>query len=413
MEQNKKQSSNHLLLKTIFIIALVLINFGNACQPKYTETIPIRVIDYNYRPIYNAEVSIYYQVSSSITEHGKPIYTYTPVYKTNESGRVDIIVRNQEYNPDKVDCNVKVKVKLFNYEKEETINIDEMPAMNLIRIPAHIFTVKLVDQNLDPLEGRVIIDENYSFNVSGSRTFQICEGVHDLLIIHKHKKRSYELEITKDTTFTSLFEYVPITIEVSNERDVPLPFEVELYDKNYSSDGKIEVKIPSGITTAKLWVLGEEKELPIDTDKKQYYTLFVDRSPPKVYGLDIKQENNETIITLTLEDEGTHASGIKKVYGKLLYEDDTLVEKEFINKDEGVYELKVEKPGSFSFQINAYDKENNLLTLKGKHEVTYEEKKWDVEESQDLLPLIVGVLVVGLIGGGIYVKKKLSEMEEI
>ena len=399
----------------IYLIAIMfvfLLSTSNPCSPKYVKTIPIRVVDYNYRPVENAYVSIYYQLTSSVTDEGKPKYTSTKKYPTNSSGMVEITIRNLETNPSRVDCNIKINVSLFNYETEEEVNIDEMPKTILIKIPAKRLTINIYDQNLNPLEGRAIIGDE-SIEVNGSKSLFVPKGKLNVLVIHNFRKKSYDLNIKEDTTLTSIFEYQDISINVMDEKGNLLPFKLVNHGEEVEAIGHVNLRIPAGITEVEVHVAGEKRVVDIDTSKKQVYNIFIDRSAPKVYALDIKQNDYETVIDLVSEDEGKYASGVKKIYGKLLFDDGTVIEKEFINLEGDNYEFGVQKSGSFQFTITAYDKENNILILKGRHEITYEDNPVEIEEEGDLLPYIIGILVIGLIGGAIYVKKKLQEMEEL
>ena len=409
-----------MLMKTKKFLALIFLflSLGNSayyeCKPSFYYTIPITITDQYYRAIPNAYVSVYYQVSGTIIENGSALYVYTPEVKTNETGKVTITLYNRELTKDRLDCNIKVKVRLYGKEFEYSYNLEEIPKTILIQIPSAKLNLEVRDQNSVPLKGKAVIGDEI-IEIDGKKSVIVPQGPIEVLVAHKRSKKFYSLNIKEDTTLTFVFNYETIVISSYGSNGKALPLKVYYDNETKEGVGEVEIRIPEGETDIIVETGGERRKIRINTETSKYYKIIIDKDPPSMEGVKVEQDGVETVLSVFGEDRGKYASGMKKVVAEFTFNDGTYIVREMKDIGGGFYEVRVDKTGEFEFKITAYDKEGNKVILTGYHQITYKDNPLNIEEvkNDELLPIVIGILVVGLIGGGIYIKKKLKEMEEI
>ena len=412
MRKRKEQS---LWIASIFLISLLFISLANGCEPSYTKDIKIRVADYNYRPINNAFVSIYYQVSSTKTKHGVPIYTFTPTKMTNKSGIVVIRVYNKEFNPSKVDCVVKAYVTLMDKTIVKKIDIDRMPYEVLIKLNASRVTFNIYENGKRVDEGIAVI-LNKTYNLSTTKYLFFPKGRYNVSVFYRYAKRSYTINTETDTSLDIDFRKVNVSFGVYDDRGNEVPYNITIGNEVIKEIYKIEsgtretVELIAGVYVAKVEALGREKEIPIDTTKKSVYEFSFDLHEPELISYKIKREGDLLNLYITAIDEGRFASGVKEVAIEATYPSANVVRKymEKIAKDS--YFATLPYANSIEIKITIVDNEGNAKIIEALYKAKEEVKEKESKGGYNIIwPIIILIVLAGLIIAGIYIKNKLEE----
>ena len=409
-------------LFTLLIALAFLSSISSSCSPRFSETIPIRVVDYSYRPIEGAMVSVYYQISGALLINGTtPNYMWSPEVPTDAHGLAKIWLHNQEENPDLVDCDIKIRVRYAGYEEiidkdkdNKRLNLDRLPKEVLVRLPASQLKIRVTTDKrvylpftyiIGPLRGEAF----------GTTIIPLPEGRYSVYIIHKGMKKKFNVDMvkTEDYLLDVVYRYVWINFSVFDEQGNPVNYTLKLDTGDvFRGRGHEEFKILAGVHTATLEVGNEKRTISINPAIQVNYEIYLDHTPPEISNIRVDFFNNKTIITLTAEDKGRFASGVSRVYMTLYFQDGTIINKELSKGVFNDYRAEVAKIGNFNFVIRAYDKAGNSIEVRGKQEISVvpaaPKKRGD---STGIL--IIVVVLAALVGLGWYVKKKLEESEEI
>lgn len=356
-------------MKKVFSILLILTMLSGltlACNLSYIQPVSIRVIDEHFNPIENAQVKIYYQVTSSITQGGEAQYAYTSELNTDQHGSANFTLRNKENNPDLLDCNIRIHTKLFEYEIEKTVDIDEMPKTNIIQIPTRNLIIQVSDNTGFPIETSVFLNSR-EFEVKGKRVFRLPEQEFSILILHEYAKKSFDISLNDNLTLDVVFNYVPVQINVLNDLGDPLEFNLKIANKSFNPKSGQKLNLLTGNFPAIIEASGIKKEVSLDTITKKEYLFVFDFSAPKVNEVIVSSEGVLSILTVKLEDPGSFSSGVENASIRIVYPDKTSLEQDLEYIGGSDYQINLEKGGNFNFTITAVDKEGNQVTTKGQN----------------------------------------------
>ena len=279
-----------------FILAILLLPFmlaANLCRPKFIESLHMQVVDADGYAIPNVSISLRYQRSATVYvyENGRYVPDYrttNPVY-TDWRGQANVTVVNTESDSSKLDCNIQVTLEYFGKKYYHTISLKD--------VPPDYFTFTLSDVRrvhvrvLD--EGRAVPSfklyvsargTDASWSVNGNEFYvELPEGSIQGYVYNPAKdlKMFFSEYVNKDYGGLLIdFRRVPLTIKVSDDLGMPLPFTVIVDGKSYfGAKNGVNISLYDKPINATLLVNGTEMAITLNP-KLGEQSYYIDRHSP-------------------------------------------------------------------------------------------------------------------------------------
>ena len=405
------------LLKKVFLFALLFAAssaFAASCEAGFEDTLHIKVIDRQYRPIEGAEVTVTYQKDQTT---GKGYITTNPQY-TGPDGKVTETVRNIEQFDNRVDCEIAITAAYDGLVVEEEVGANSHAAEIILRFEdAYLLSLKVVDRFGQPIaNASVRINEMYrNTSESGYVGIIVNQGTVDIAVPYLHGVLTEELEITEDTVYTLQARVYPFKLSVVDDLGMPLAAEINVDGDEYYGTGVeiAEMALPTPEVTITYGSL--EKRVPVNLAEETQYTVSFDLTPPQISNIEVVRDENDLKITFFIKDPNGLASGVDLDETTVTYSVGGVTQTAVPYAESGAYAVEMPAPPDNSllrFTITTHDKEGNMNTVNGEYLVTPEEEEPPpaedgegeaTEESGDnTLLIIVGVVVVLIVAYAIW-----------
>ncbi len=320
-----------------FILAILLLPFmlaANLCRPKFIESLHMQVVDADGYAIPNVSISLRYQRSATVYvyENGRYVPDYrttNPVY-TDWRGQANVTVVNTESDSSKLDCNIQVTLEYFGKKYYHTISLKD--------VPPDYFTFTLSDVRrvhvrvLD--EGRAVPSfklyvsargTDASWSVNGNEFYvELPEGSIQGYVYNPAKdlKMFFSEYVNKDYGGLLIdFRRVPLTIKVSDDLGMPLPFTVIVDGKSYfGAKNGVNISLYDKPINATLLVNGTEMAITLNP-KLGEQSYYIDRHSPYLVNTRLRlkdKDKYEYTLSFMAVDRGNYASGVAsaKLYTK-------------------------------------------------------------------------------------------------
>ncbi len=403
------------LLKKLFIFALLFFAsdaFAASCEAGFTDTINIKVIDYKYRPIENAKVTITYQKDQTT---GKGYVTTNPRY-TPADGKLTETIRNIEIFDNKVRCDVTITAEYDGEIVDKKITAESHYAEIIVRFEdARLLSLKIVDKLGAPIANTQIrINEMYkNTSESGQANIIVNMGIVEVAVPYLSGVITQDIEVTDDTSYTLQAKVYAMNLEVVDDRGDPLVAHIFVEDQEYEGTG-VEIKeIALQNPYVKVVYGALEKSPPIDLVMETNYVVSFDITPPEIKNVEVERDEDDLRIRFFVYDYGTYATGPNLDETTVSYTIGGITEYAVPYVDSGSYIVEMPTPPIntlLRFTITTYDMEGNMNTVNGQYLVTPEAENGDIfpptnetnggeeqpptEPEDNTLLIIIGAVVV-------------------
>ncbi|MEM3609449.1 MAG: hypothetical protein QW076_00870 [Candidatus Anstonellales archaeon] len=351
------------ILALIFLLSLfVQVNFS-----EFRKTVEVQVVSDENIPIENAYVYFTYQLNSIDG------YITSRAIVTNNVGKANFTLYNNEFDPNKVDTKYTVTVIYGNLQEKKTFDINKTYSTQIIKLPVYLVSIYLIDDQGKP--ANAIIEFNgirYSTDSYGVARLYLPKGVQTITILYKNLKKEEKIEVTQNARYSFRVYERKATIYIVNSLGKKIAGTIEYAGK--------KIIVPE---TGKEFVFGDENNPSIkvivgDYEKTKYITfqpevdilIPVDREKPNISNVKVEYDKNQTKVKVEarINDEGNYSSGLSDI--TLFYETE---EKEgaipmYLFSDKEIFVGVVNVPEEtkfFSYTIIAKDKENNENSYSG------------------------------------------------
>ncbi|MEM4195297.1 MAG: hypothetical protein QXY05_03230 [Candidatus Anstonellales archaeon] len=388
-----------------YLIFLLLLSFlfPAECEPSWSEDVFIKVVDHYSRPLENATVQIYFQMDYGGVE-SEGIYGLANL-TTGSDGMVLAKLRNYQWYEPKLDCTYDIFVNYKGKKKEmrDVFVGRHGSILTFVFENAYILTVKVRDENGNPIPATIIVNGEEKNSENGVASFNVLEGAAKITILYTGGQRSTEIWVDDDRTFDISVAYSNLTVNVFDDSGEGMECFFQLENKNYSFFKTLAIQTPKGTYYGKVVCGEKEMELDIDMTKQVEYSMVFDLRAPVIKKLYL--EKNGTVLVIEAEDPGERPSGIAEVW--VAYPDDKTKYSAF--KEGGAYKLNL-KEGATNFVVFLKDNEGNMRSAEGVVEVSEgmveEEKKGEDWGPFLTILFVVVVVLVGFLGKIVYERSR-------
>ncbi|MBU0586784.1 hypothetical protein KJ780_04680 [Candidatus Micrarchaeota archaeon] len=407
--------------KLIVIAFILLAQLSFSCSPQYEETATIQILDSMGRHIENASVEITYQVDFTT---GKG-YTTTAPKITPANGTVTFIFRNQEKDPNRVNCKYKVNVTYDNIVKTQEVNVDNHSNTISVILDAYQLKLKAIDQN-----GNVLVCARFTVrnlnkitDSGGNTAFILGKGPINLSMRYGNGQVSRNLNITGDMDYIYEAGVYELNLFVLNDDDKPIDCKVYIGEEWYNTGSGGSVSVEKLLNAQPLILIVyknlEKRVESVNLALRSNEYIIFDLHAPTISELEASVENKEVVLRMDVEDPGLRASGLAGNGLQLRYSFNGNSYDVLPNLESGntyVADLKaVNQSGLVEFTVDATDHEGNKRILKGYFSVNEETEEdangsnGNEEKEQGLdIVLVVGgvVIIIVIIAVVYYIRKK-------
>lgn len=406
-----------LLAKKLFVFALLLtISTGQSCDAGFTETLNIKVIDSQYRPIEGASVIVNYQKDRTTN---KGFVNSTTQY-TGENGSVSVTIRNTEAFQNRVDCTVTIYAEYDGVIVQRKIEAQKHSAELQVQFSnAYLLYLRVVDRYGAPIANtQVRINDMYR-NTSGEGYAPVIvnEGTVDVAVPYLEGVISEQIDITQDLTYTLQARVYSFRLSVVDDAGRPLDAQIFVEgDEYYGSEVEIsEIALANPEVKAVYGTL--EKSPAVDLSQESEYKVSFDLTPPQISDIEVVERNDELRIMFFLTDPNTLSSGPDLDETTVTYTVGGVTETAVPYAYSGAYAADIPKPPEntiLRFTITTHDMEGNMNSLNGEYLITPEEEEpvpqvqepeevlEEEEEGDGTIPMIVGSFVILLLAYVVY-----------
>lgn len=372
-----------------------------ACSPGFTDTLNIKVVDSQYRPISGAAVNITYQ--KDVTT-GKGYVTSTTQY-TGEDGRVSITARNAEVFENRVACDITISAEYDGARIDREIEAESHSAELQMRFTnAHLLSFRVVDMQGYPIGNtRVRINDMYrNTTEDGYVAIIVNGGTVELAVPYLSAIVTREVEVSSDLTYTLQARAYALRVNVIDDRGEPLVAQITVEEEEFVDTG-VEIE---GLAITRPYVrvaYGIVEKFPeIDLTQGGDYTVSFDLTPPEITNVKVERKGEELKIGFYLEDANPYSSGADIDSTTVTYIVSGVTQTAVPYADGGAYAVELPAPPEntlLRFTITAYDEEGNMNTLNGEYFVTPESEEEPEEAGGEEGPLLSeegGIVLLGL-----------------
>ncbi|MCP4647796.1 MAG: hypothetical protein GY852_08735 [bacterium] len=411
------------LLKKIFIFALLFFAsdaFAASCEAGFTDAINIKVIDYKYRPIEGAEVTVTYQKDQTT---GKGYVTTNPRY-TSEDGKLTETIRNTEVFGDRVKCDVTITAEYDGEIVEKEIEAENHFAEIIVRFEdARLLGLRVVDKLGAPIANTQIrINQMYkNTSESGQVNVIVNMGTVEVAVPYLNGVITQDIEVTDDTSYTLQARVYSMSLEVVDDQGDPLVAQIFVEDNEYEGTGVEIEEIALQNPYVKVVYGALEQTPPIDLVVETNYLVSFDLTPPEITSVEVERDEEDLRIRFFVYDYGTYATGPDLDETTVSYTIGGITEYAVPYVDSGTYIVEMPTPPVntlLRFTITTYDMEGNMNTVNGQYLVTPEAENGQIipptnetngdddqpptEPEDNTLLIIVGVVVVVILAYAVW-----------
>ncbi len=404
----------------IWILLLLLLSYGyDACKPGFDETINIRVLDKQGRPVPNVSVQLQFLLDGSVSPKR---YKWTPVKKTNEVGLVSFRVYNtQKYWPG-LDCDIKVNLTLYNetysYEvrnghirwyRDYILTLRNKTEQYLYRIEAYKLKMRFKEGNVS-VPAKLILYKDYIFpNITYFESF-VPKYV-DGYATYKGIKRYFNYVLKNDSYYEIEFRKSRFSLEVLNDRLEPLSCVFYYDNTSVSFTGELNISDFKPVIQGYVVCDGKNKTVSIMPYSKR--KLILDVTPPEVKNFRVIKADTEYVtFAFDVWDPNTYASGVQRV--ELRFNGDIYPAIDV--KGSSYYYRVPNIQGTMS--VKAFDREDNIKSVLLNYtpkivEPTAPKEGEKKEEGGGDITWLVALVGIIVLGGIVwFIKSKFEEPEE-
>lgn len=410
----------------LFLLLFLALAFG-----EFYETIDIQVLDEIGRPVWDADVSIKYQLNAI---QG---YTETTPRKTDENGLVSIKIINTETTPARTKYDFTI---IASYGKESTQAKYDVkgPRPNIISVQLRVYrlTVRVVDQFETPLSAIVSVGEFVTpTDGQGYARLIVPYGNADIIADYKGTEKKINLDIIADATRKLTISLYDLTVRVFDDQGNPLSATVEYGGEGKGTDENgatsfVETPVSEGTLKVTYKKYEREREVNLETTSEE--TVVFDFTPPSISDVSVDLVDGVGRITATVTDKGAYPSGFDETTRIFIRYKVNMTEKEKDMYTIGLNRYRVDIPAQEGntlvlFTIFVSDKEGNRNSISGNY-VVPPEKAPEEEENGEVIVvappgeggiatifgieiniIVIVVLVAIIIGAVIIFLKKRAE----
>lgn len=403
------------LLKKLFIFALLFFAsdaFAASCEAGFTDTINIKVIDYKYRPIENAIVTVTYQKDQTT---GKGYVTTNPRY-TPADGKLTETIRNIEVFDNKVKCDVTITAEYDGEIVEKEITAESHYAEIIVRFEdVRLLNLKIVDKLGAPIANTQIrVNQMYTnTSESGQASILVNMGTVEVAVPYLSGVIAQDIEVTDDTSYTLQAKVYSMNLEVVDDQGDPLVAQIFVEEQEYRGTGVEIEEIALQNPYVKV-VYGALEKIPhIDLVMETNYVVSFDITPPEIKNVEVERDEEDLRIRFFVYDYGTYATGPNLDETTVSYTLGGITEYAVPYVDSGSYIVEMPTPPVntlLRFTITTYDMEGNMNAVNGQYLVTPTVENGDIfpptnetnggedqpptEPEDNTLLIIVGVVVI-------------------
>lgn len=367
------------LLKKVFLLAILLIanaSWAATCEAGFVDTLNIKVIDYKYRPIEGAAVTVTYQKDQTT---GKGYVTTNAQY-TGADGMVTETIRNIEVFQGRVACDITISAEYDGKTVTRKLTAQNHPVETQVRFETvYLLNLQVVDRFGQPLSNTSIrVNEMYR-NTSNSGTVAILvnKGVVDVAVPYLSGVISEKITVNDDLYYVLQARIYSMKIKVVDDQGQPLVADIYVENNEYRGSEADVPEIALANPIVKVVYGSLEKEIPVNLVEKSEYTVSFDLTPPEIRNIEVKGKEGMLKISFYVYDSGAFASGADIKETKVSYTVGGITKTAVPYLASGAYEIEIPAPPEntlLRFTITTYDKEGNMNTVNGEYLVIPEEE---------------------------------------
>ncbi|MCX8166694.1 MAG: hypothetical protein N3E37_02475 [Candidatus Micrarchaeota archaeon] len=424
-------NKNLSMLCSLSLSLLVYMFFVGTNFSEFRKNVEVQVLSEESIPIENAYVYFTYQLNSIDG------YITSKALVTNNLGRANYTLYNNEFNPNKVDTKYTVTVVYGNTQKKETFDVNKTISIQTIKLPVYLVSVYLIDDKGNP--ANAIVEFNgirYQTDSYGIARLYLPRGTQTITILYKNLKKEEKIEVVQNARYSFRVFERKATLYIVDSQANKIAGIIEY-------DGK-QIIVPE---SGKEFVFGDDNNPAVkvivgDYEKKVHITfqpevdiiIPVDREAPNISDTKVEYDKNSSKVKVfaKVKDQGKYASGLSEL--TLFYETE---EKEdsinmYLHSENDIYLGIASIPeGSkfFSYRIIAKDKEDNQASASGNIKlIDFENQDSNetsntttnqssqkgsgsvpVQSQQNIIFIVIGLIILAVAIYIIYTKSKAKE----
>ena len=358
---------------TLLLLFLTSSIFAITCNPGFVDTLTIRSLDSNLRPLSGTSIIVRYQIDSTT---GKGYFTSNPVV-TNATGVINFVARNREQLSSKVDCNIQINASFNGTTISNTISAMEHPSILDFKFNSYILTVQVVDQKNQPLSNaQVLINGIIKQTDSNGIVFlQVPKGSNRVVVSFDEGKQERLVDVQNDVLISFNIGFYPLNVSVVDDNSNPLEnVRLNLNNQNYYTDsnGQVSIqKIFGGTQTLVASIGKSTKSFDLDLSLQNQLKIIFDTNAPKILNIKNSEEQGLIKISFDVDDQGLNPSGIPSGGVVVTYQVDggALQKAPIFVRNRNTYVAEIKQPAQGSlieFTIDVSDKEENKRSVAGR-----------------------------------------------
>ncbi len=290
------------------------------CTLGFNDTINVRALDNQLRPVEGAQVTVNYQLDKTT---GKGRVT-SPPRMTGKDGNASFQIRNLETQAAHLDCNVQINLSIGGKNYSRTITAQNHPLINDFKLDLHQMLVQVIDENGQRItNATVTVNNNDKGTEGGYAEFRVPAGTVRVFASYGGGKTEHITKINNDTLVTIQLRFYSLTVRVTDEKENPLAASVLLDEMRYdlNESGTLHIpRLPEGLHTARIEYGGMRITRDLDLTMDNEYGIVFDMAPPVIKKVTAVQNPDHVKVTIVAEDEGRFASGDSVDYITVTYE---------------------------------------------------------------------------------------------
>jgi len=410
---------------------------SGAAFADYVERVDVFVADAYNRGIPNADVWAYYKINQIKG------YVSTLPIKTNASGiaHLEFFFTEKDESKAVYDYTIYAKYPGGRYDGPNAQNSIAYNAKTVQEITAYI---KLGDvygawinvfdaDNRKPIQCNITLFDDFTKQADayGSAYFEAPAGVHEVFVDINGMKKIALLNVTNETRLDIPIGIYTFNMTVADEFGNPLSSTLIIQNATFPIAGASTVTVMSETPIVSYSVLygAKEKSGELNLRMNKSASVSFDLSPPNITVREISEDATGTTIKADIKDSGIYASGVSpskppKLFYTITKQNQTLRGSITLTPSGGLFMGRVPEPlelGILEYEIDAYDKEDNMNTYLGSFTGKYTPGTGGNEtngtdgttpppaQDSTMTYVAIGVGVAIFIGILYYIKKKFFE----
>jgi len=305
---------NFRYLLFFIILAAPVFCADTSCGTAYHDTLNVRVLDGNYRPVPGASVFIHYQYSGTSGPGGSTYYTAGPVI-TNSSGIARIEVNNVEAVESSLDCAIDINATIGGTTNTTGIIAKSHPDPVDVRLDAYPASISLREASGNPIQGASVTIRNVSeaTDQNGYVLFYLPAGNYDYLASFLDGKQPGSFTVSDDTQFAITLRSYSIGVEAMDDQGRPLNATLIFADRTVQLGPDGRFSNPKTFGTAIQFnavYAGVTKAMVIYPEIRNDTRVVFDFTAPTIQGITQSEASGKMRLTVRVSDENLYASGI-------------------------------------------------------------------------------------------------------